>query len=285
MASQSVAELIAVPPPAQSSLALEAGAAPASPPAPASTPDTDVPDQGAIIVTAQKKPPPEDPAQAVNLVSFEAVQAVDRAIVGPVSMAYKHAVPAPLRTGFRNFLDNLQEPMVFLNFMLQLKPGKAAQTLGRFALNSTVGAGGLVDVARKRPFNLPRRLNGFAFTLGYYGVKSGPFLFLPLIGPTSLRDVVGRVIDLSLIPTAIGKPFNRPAYSISSNAIRAFDDRVENDEKFKQMAAGPTSPYAAERSNYLKTRQAAIDELRAHRWWVSKKAAGEPVTGVVQITP
>ncbi len=203
---------------------------------------------------------------------------VDKAFVGPVSMAYKHALPAPVRSGLRNFLDNLQEPMIFLNFMLQLKPGKAASTLGRFAINSTIGVGGLVDVAKKRPFNMPRRLNGFAFTLGYYGVKSGPFLFLPLIGPTSLRDVIGRVIDLSLLPTAIGKPFSQPAYTVSSNAIRAFDDRINNDDRFKQIKAGPITPYAAERAEYLKTRQAAIDELREHRWWASTKKKGKVET-------
>jgi phospholipid-binding lipoprotein MlaA len=265
---------VAAPLPQVVAVQAEPALAPAEalPPPPAAEADTS--DQNAITVTAHKKPPPEDPAQAVNKVSYDAVQAVDKVFIGPVSMTYKHALPAPVRSGLRNFLDNLQEPVVFLNYMLQLKPGKAVGTLGRFALNSTVGVGGLVDVAQKRPFNLPRRLNGFAFTLGYYGVKSGPFLFLPLIGPTSLRDVVGRVIDLSLLPTAFGRPFNRPVYSVSSNAIRAFDDRINNDDRFKQIRAGPVSPYAVERADYLKTRQAQIDELREHRWWVSKKKAG-----------
>ncbi|MFX6258432.1 MlaA family lipoprotein, partial [Acinetobacter baumannii] len=88
--------------------------------------------------------------------------------------------PVPVRSGIRNFLYNLREPIVFVNFLLQHKAGKAAETLGRFVVNSTVGVGGLFDMAKRRPIHLPRRPNGFADTLGFYGVKPGPFLFLPL---------------------------------------------------------------------------------------------------------
>ncbi len=111
--------------------------------------------------------------------------------MAPVAKAYKKSLPKPVRSGIRNFLNNLGEPIVFLNYLLQLKPGKAFETLGRFAINSTIGIGGLVDVAKKEPFNLPHRRNGFANTLGYYGVDSGSYLYLPIIGATTVRDLVG----------------------------------------------------------------------------------------------
>src|SRR3546814_1283739 len=76
----------------------------------------------------------------------------------------------------------------FLNFLLQFKIGKAAETLGRFAVNTTFGVGGLFDVAKTMPFNLPYRRNGFANTLGFYGVEPGPYFYLPLIGSTTLRS-------------------------------------------------------------------------------------------------
>src|SRR3546814_2534491 len=74
--------------------------------------------------------------------------------------------------------------------------GKALETVGRFAINSTIGAAGVFDVAKKAPINLPYRSNGFANTLGFYGVEPGPYFFLPLVGPTTLRDMVGDGIDL-----------------------------------------------------------------------------------------
>lgn len=220
------------------------------------------PDPDGIIVTARKEAPPGDPLVGVNEVSYDVVQGLDKALVAPVSMAYKSAVPQPVRAGLRNFLNNLQEPLVFLNYMLQLKPGKAAETVGRFAVNSTIGAAGLFDVARKKPFKLPRRNNGFGTTLGYYGVKPGPFLFLPIIGPTSARDIVGRWLDLLVLPAAIGKPFSEPTYAIATTAIRALDDRVEADKALREIRDGPRDPYSAMRDAYLQRRQAEIDVLK-----------------------
>jgi phospholipid-binding lipoprotein MlaA len=131
----------------------------------------------AIVVTARPDSEPGDPMLQLNAQSFQVVQDVDEALVGPVAMAYKDAIPKPIRHGLRNFLRNLTEPIVALNFLLQLKPGKAAETVGRFAVNSTIGIGGLFDVAKREPFKLPYRRNGFANTLGYYGVEPGGLSF------------------------------------------------------------------------------------------------------------
>lgn len=216
-----------------------------------------------IVVTA--RPRANDPVAAINMESFAATQAVDRALVGPIALTYKRTIPDPVRSGIRNFLYNLREPVVFLNFLLQHKPGKAVETLGRFVINSTVGVGGVFDMAKRRPIHLPRRPNGFADTLGFYGVKPGPFFFLPLIGPTTLRDFVGDTVDRLVLPLAVGKPFNKLAFTLPTSALGVVDRRAENDELLHRLHDGPDDPYVATRSFYLKRRQAEIDGLHAKR--------------------
>lgn len=216
--------------------------------------------QDAIVVSGERSVA-QDPMQAVNEASYNAVQAVDGAVIAPLATGYEKAVPAPVRKGLRNFLLNLTEPIVAVNFLLQLKPGKAAETLGRFAINSTIGVGGLIDVAAKKPFNLPYRRNGFAYTMGYYGIGTGPYFFLPLVGPTTLRDVVGLGLDRFLLPFAVGGPLKHPAYVYGGFVVRSLDDRVENDALFKRIRE-ESNPYASYRELYLKTRQAEIDALK-----------------------
>ncbi len=230
-------------------------------PAAATAPAPAGPAEGEILVTGRAGPPPDDPLSAVNETSFKAVQAVDSALVGPASKVYEKGLPRPVRKGIRGVLRNLTEPVVFVNYLLQLKPGKAAETLGRFALNSTVGIGGIIDVAAKKPFNLPYRVNGFGYTMGYYGIGTGPYLYLPLIGPTTLRDVTGRILDLSLVPTAVGKPFNTPYYSVTNGVLKSLDDRVEFDQMLRRLREECVNPYDAEREWYLATRAAEIEAL------------------------
>ncbi len=236
-------------------------ASPADAPTTPDVEETKTGDEREIVVTARPKIK-EDPLVGVNAASFSVLQSVDGALVAPISKAYEKAIPSPVRSGLRNVLLNLHQPIVFLNYVLQLKPGRAAETLGRFAINTTIGVGGLVDVAKKKPFNLPHRPNGFAFTLGYYGVKPGAFLYLPLIGPTTVRDMIGRTIDLAVVPFAVGGVFTKPYYSISTTAIRSLDERVQNDDKLSALK-NSADPYAELRDAYLKKRQADIDELRS----------------------
>jgi len=207
-----------VPDPAVASLPPEAAGA--APPA----------DQG--IVVSGERSPAQDPMQSVNQASYDVVQAVDGAVIAPVAMLYKKALPLPVRTGLRNFLVNLTEPIVALNFLLQLKPGKSAETLGRFAINSTIGIGGVMDVAKEKPFNLPYRRNGFGYTFGYYGIGNGPYMFLPLVGATTLRDAIGLGLDRFLMPFAVGGPLRHPAFVYGGFVVRSLDDRVENDALF-----------------------------------------------------
>ena len=233
-------------------------------PAPLNTPTT----ERDIVVTGRKETA-GDPLRAVNAESFAVTQKVDDAVIGPVARTYKKTVPSPIRRGIHNFLYNLREPIVFLNFLLQFKPGKAAETVGRFAINSTIGAVGVIDMAKRKPFHLPRRSNGFANTLGYYGVKNGPFLFLPIVGPTTIRDLLGGAIDRLILPVGVGQPFTSASYTIPAGILGALDHRSEFDQTLKDLHDNSPDPYAATRSFYLNRRQAEIDHLHG-------RAEGDP---------
>lgn len=217
-----------------------------------------------IVITARKKNP-ADPAEAINVQSFETVQAVDKAVIGPVARSYKSVIPEPLRDGLRNAFTNLNEPAVALNFLLQLKPGKAFETAGRFLVNSTLGIAGLFDIAKRKPFYLPRRPNGLANTLGFYGVGPGPYLYLPLIGSTTLRDVLARPVDLAVLPALAGKPFNDVAFTIGRWAFVSIDERARDNDRIQALRDQNADIYAIYRDDYLTRRRNEIDALKGRR--------------------
>jgi phospholipid-binding lipoprotein MlaA len=247
------------PPPAEPQAAVPTITVPAEP---APTTEPAPPAENEIVVTAEPAPPPGDPLQALNVESFEVVQQVDEALVAPMARAYEKAAPRGVRKALRNFLQNLREPIAAVNFLLQLKVGKAFETVGRFGINSTVGLAGFIDVAKKKPFNLPRRPNGFANTLGFYGVKPGPYFYLPLIGSTTVRDLIGGTIDGLAYPVVIGAPFNQLEVTIPVGSLSALDYRIENDERIRALNEDSANPYRATREQYLTRRQAEIDALR-----------------------
>ena len=248
------------PQPPESAQATEPDAnAPATPPQPEPQTLPSPMGQADIVVTG-RRPSPDDPLEELNATSYEVTQSVDKAIVAPIAYAYEDVMPRPIRKGLRNFLRNLGEPVVFLNYLLQLKPGKAAETVGRFAINTAVGAAGIVDVAKRKPFNLPHRRNGFANTFGYYGIPQGPYFYLPLVGPTTLRDFIGNRLDVLIFPLALGKQFSKPNFLIPVAALNELNSRIEFDDELREIRA-TQDPYVAARSYYLRRRQAEIDAL------------------------
>ena len=252
---------------------------PVSPDAPATSdggPSAEVPPSpDDIVVTARGDAPPGDPLQEANIASYRAVQSVDKALVVPVATGYQSVIPEPVRDGLGNALRNISEPVNFLNFLLQFKIGKAAETLGRFAVNTTFGVAGLFDVAKTKPFNLPYRRNGFANTMGFYGVEPGPYFYLPLIGSTTLRDLAGNGIDMLVVPTAVGAPFNRTAYAVPTTVIRQLNDRIEGDAQIQRLQQESLDPYVETRTLYLEMRQREIDALRG----IGRDVVTDPLAG------
>jgi len=118
---------------------------------------------------------------------------LDRKVLYPASRVYSAVVPKPIRKGISNFYNNFNEIPTFVNSVLQLKPGKAVNALGRFFVNSTVGVLGVADVATK--FGMKKDPETMGDTLGHYGVRGGSYLILPVFGPSNLRDAFGTAVD------------------------------------------------------------------------------------------
>jgi phospholipid-binding lipoprotein MlaA len=229
------------------------------------TPPGDGPPDGEqgneIIIEGEYGPPANDPVEQLNAESYRLTQVMDDVLVEPLAYAYRDGLPEPIRDGLGNVVRNLGEPSNALNYLLQGKVGKAFETLGRLAINSTLGIGGLVDIAAKPGIGLPYRRNGFANTAGYYGVGPGPYLFLPVTGPTSLRDIIGNTLDQALLPFAVGKPFNKPEYSVTYFVVNSLDLRLEYDAELAEIAASD-DPYAMRRDTYLERRRRDIAALK-----------------------
>ena len=205
---------------------------------------------------------PGDPLENFNRRMFKVHQSLDRHILRPAAMGYRDAVPKPVRSGLRHFFSNLGEPIVFANFVLQVKPKSAIRTVVRFLINSTIGLGGTIDVAKGKAFELPHKPNGLGDTLGFYGVKPGPYLFLPLLGPSDLRDFVGGQADGLLLPLAVGAPFDRLEYQIPKAVLTGLDLRAEVDADLHALLDSALDPYATLRSVYLQDRAGEIAELK-----------------------
>ncbi|MFC0676414.1 MlaA family lipoprotein [Lysobacter korlensis] len=139
-----------------------------------------------------------DPWEPLNRRVHRLNSAVDRAVARPLARAYVAVVPRPVRLGVGNFFNNLGQPVSAVNALLQGKPEQAAQSLGRFVLNSTLGIGGIFDPASDA--KLPNRSEDFGQTLGVWGWKRSRYVELPLFGPRTVRDVFGLVGDAPLSP-------------------------------------------------------------------------------------
>ncbi len=136
---------------------------------------------------------PADPLEPVNRVVFKFNETADKYALRPAAKVYEKITPAPARTGITNFFDNINEPRNIVNALLQAKFAQAGKNLGRLVLNSTAGLVGFIDVASE--VGIPKHEEGFGQTLGYWGVGEGWYLMLPLLGPSTNRDLVGFVGD------------------------------------------------------------------------------------------
>lgn len=133
-----------------------------------------------------------DPLEPFNKRMYNFNYYLDKYLLIPTVNAYEYVTPTPVQSGVNNFFNNFQNVSTFLNCVLQFKLGEALVTAVRFGVNSTVGVLGLFDVATK--IGLPKTYEDFGLTLAYYGVHSGPYLVLPVLGPSNLRDTTGKVV-------------------------------------------------------------------------------------------
>jgi len=135
-----------------------------------------------------------DPFEDTNRGIFGFNKAVDDAVLVPTAKAYRTVIPPPMRQSLHDFMQNLNGPVIFMNDMLQGEVGLAAKTLARLAINTTVGVGGMFDVAT-RVVGIPYHSNDLGITLAVWGFAAGPYVIVPVLGPSNPRDLVGQVAD------------------------------------------------------------------------------------------
>ena len=190
---------------------------------------------------------PTDPYEKLNRGTYRVNDALDKAILRPVAKGYKNLTPQPVQTGVSNFVANMEMPGTLLNDILQGKFRAAVADTGRLLLNTTMGIGGLFDVAAKA--GIDHNEEDFGQTLGKWGVPAGPYIVIPLLGPSDLRDAPSRVVDLFTNPAHYA---NWPAsygYTLVSN-VNKRADLLSLDETVNKAF----DPYAFLRDAYLKNR-------------------------------
>jgi phospholipid-binding lipoprotein MlaA len=203
----------------------------------------------------------QDPWEDFNRSIFRFNDALSRTVAEPVSRAWRFAVPDVARTGMRNFFVNIAFPIRVLNTTLQAKPIATGQEVFRFAINSTFGLAGLVDVAT-HGWNMPLHREDFGQTLGYWGVGQGPYFMLPFFGPSTVRDTFGLAVDVTtgaLTFSAIGVsvPFFATFAAQAGNYINSQSFVVDAVDRERENAL---DFYAAVRSAYLQFRQARVED-------------------------
>lgn len=200
-----------------------------------------------------------DPLEPLNRKVFGFNQVMDRFIIKPVAQAYVHVVPRAGRDAILNFLKNLNEPVVFANDVLQLDGRRAVATAGRFAVNSTIGAAGFFDVAGKQ--GLARQSGDFGQTLHVWGFHEGPYLILPLWGPSNPRDAIGSGVDIYLVPYRyIADRDNYPSgLSAADSGLGGIDERSRNIDSLDEIQRESIDFYASFRSLYRQHRAAQVE--------------------------
>ena len=196
---------------------------------------------------------PIDPFERVNRQVFSFNDHFDRALVKPAAKGYTTVIPKPVRACFANFFDNLFELTSMVNSTLQGKPKAAGVNAGRFLMNSTVGVLGCFDVATH--VGLERNKQYFALTMGHWGIGAGPYLVLPFLGPSSVRDAFGEVPDYFTDPMSYITPIKEYYLAYS---VRFVDKRAQLLEATNLVEEAALDPYQFVRDAYLQRTRSRI---------------------------
>lgn len=196
---------------------------------------------------------PADPLEPFNRSVYSFNEGLDRAVLKPVATAYQNITPAPVRTGVTSFFENISDVWSFVNNVLQAKPAEAMDSLFRVTTNTLWGLGGIFDVASE--LKIPKHKEDFGQTLGTWGLKSGPYVVLPLFGPSSVRDSAGLVVDLQGNP--LSQVDNVPVRN-SLTGLRLVDTRASLLSAGDLLDQAALDKYAFTRDAYLQRRQSLI---------------------------
>ncbi len=204
---------------------------------------------------------PEDPLESANRAVFDANTAFDDALFKPVAQAYRDLVPQFVRDRIRSAIDNLAEPRIFVNDVLQGRINAAGFAFARFFVNTTAGLAGLFDVASAN--GLPKQSGDFGQTLYAWGMDDGPYLVLLFFGPSNVRDALGLAVDLFTTPPAL--VVTGHAGTVAGFAVGTADGidlRARNIESLDEIKASALDYYANLRSIVQQRRAAQLREGR-----------------------
>jgi phospholipid-binding lipoprotein MlaA len=201
-----------------------------------------------------------DPLEPFNRAVFAFNDVIDLFLLRPAAGFYRLLTPPPLQDGVDNFLRNLNSPVVFVNQVLQGDLKQAGTTVARFVVNTVGGVGGLYDLAAD--LDLPHKSADFGQTLGIWGVPEGPYLVLPLLGPSNPRDAAGRAVDSFVFdPIAWwvrANPDDRQRWQFLRLGLVALNERSRNFDEFEEIRKTSLDPYATVRSLYQQFRRSRI---------------------------
>lgn len=201
-----------------------------------------------------------DPFEDFNRGSFAVHETLDKNIFEPVARGYRYITPQPVRSGVRNFLRNLSAPVVFANDVLQGEGERAATTFARFGLNTTIGVLGIFDPAED--MGLERHDEDFGQTLAVWGVPSGPYLFVPVLGPTNVRDGFGRVVDVAFQPLTWAQFEGDEEFGAVRGVMTGVSTREGVLDAVDDVRQNSLDPYTTYRSTYGLFRYSAIQNGR-----------------------
>ncbi len=198
-----------------------------------------------------------DPLEGMNRAVYGFNTVIDTWFLRPAATLYRSLLPPPLQEGIHNMLSNLSAPVVFLNDLLQGEPDRAMTTVSRFAINSTVGVLGFGDPAAEMGYK--KHSEDFGQTLGVWGVGEGPYIVLPIFGPSNPRDAVGKVVDYYTDPiNRWADNTDRDGLPIGRAIVGAVDTRAYYYDALEDIRKNSLDPYAAMRSFYLQRRRADV---------------------------
>ena len=200
-------------------------------------------------------PNPRDPYEGFNRAMFSFNDTIDKVALKPVATAYKNVLPSFVQTGINNFFGNLSDAWSVVNDILQGKGTQGARDLGRVGLNTTFGLLGFIDVAT--PNGLRKHTEDFGQTLGYWGVNSGPYLMLPLLGPSTVRDTVALPVDIA------GDiwHYKDPVYIRNIGTVtRVVDQRANLLDASNLLEEAALDRYEFVRDGYLQRRESQVHD-------------------------
>jgi phospholipid-binding lipoprotein MlaA len=210
----------------------------------------------ALAATEARAQTPDDPYERINRRFYASAMHVNMKYFTPLVRIYHALTPGLIGVAIHNMVTNLSEPVAIVNDVLQVRLKAAGRDTLRVATNTSLGIGGMIDLAGRE--GIPHHDNDFGITLGVWGVKPGPYLFVPFLGPSTVRDSIGSGVDVLLNPFTYIRFPGRLTLQYTTAVVGTLDKRLNSQAQLDALTADAADPYATLRSVYLQSREAEV---------------------------